>query len=175
MKLLADAGITVIVICVFATTLYAINKSAASAGQVILRINRPRLLFWSFVLLAFGLLSLGGWLTQMTQHYRERRDLNFVLGSLLSSFPSFGLFLLFPMVSLWNRHLVVCENGLLILSMFWPWQKVQAFEWNDAGPTLQLKLYGLGWRNYRADPLQKEAAIKALADRLGMKQPAKPT
>jgi len=155
-----------IVVCVGLTFPYIRalrTRAVKQAGQLLLRVLRPRVRRWCVCLFALWCVVLVmKWAFLLTGTVLAV-ELACAVGAtivplLALLFHSMGLG---PMM-----YIEVRENGIVLRAEFWPWEKVRSHTWLDFGATLRLRLAGYGIADYRIAASQKEALDRLLLEKL---------
>jgi len=128
------------------------QRLAAAAGPLLLRVTRPRWLWWKRIGFALWGLFLGTSLVLLFLTPFSVAD----LGKMAAYTIVFATALILDRFGPSQSVLEFRERGLLCNLVFWPWENIKDHTWIDGGSTLRLKVYGMGFVHFRLDPSKKE-------------------
>ena len=161
-EILAAWGLVVCSALAFPYIRSLLARAVHQAGQLLLRVLRPRVRRWCLSLFALWcVVVVVKWASLLTDTVRAAELAGAVGNTILPL-----LALLYDWMGLGNMYLEVRENGIVLRAEFWPWEKVRSYTWLDVAPTLRLRLVGYGIADYRIAASQKDAFDRLLHDRV---------
>lgn len=151
-------------------------RAVNQAGQMLLRVLRPRVRRWCVYWFALSCVVLvPQWALLLTGTVRAVELARTVVYTMLPL-----LALLLNSMSLGDMYIEVRENGIVLRAEFWPWEKVRSYAWLDrsyrldVGSTLRLRLAGYGMADYRIAASQKDALDRLLQEKLSAADKTEP-